>query len=99
LELSNNILDSSSENIHIKGQTLKEGNSLNEKENMYMCPTQPIDIAIISPGSDLTDCALRPKLDMKDHVVLCVFANKTPLVLHNFLRLLQSHARPAQNLW
>ena len=76
MELSNNILDSSSENIHIKGQALKEGNSLNEKENMYMCPAQSIDIAIINPGSDVTDCAFHPKLDMKDHIVLCVFASK-----------------------
>ena len=33
-----------------------------------MCLTQSIDIAIINPGSGVTDCALRPKLDMKDHV-------------------------------
>ena len=96
LELSSGILDSSLENIGIVGQSSDEGNTLNEKRNMYMCPAQSIDIAIINPGSDVTDCALCAKVDMKDHVVLCVFANKNsaPLDLHNFLRPLRSHAIP-----
>ena len=91
------ILDDWSANIHAEGL---EGTQLKAKRSMYMCPARSIDTAIINPGSDVIEDALCPKLDMKDHVVLCVFANNNtaPLGLHNFLRPLRSHATPQASM-
>ena len=97
LELSNGNLDSSSASVNAERQSPKQEKKLLEpKRSVYMCQAQSIDDSIINPESNVTEHASHSKLDVKDHVVLCVFANENsaPLGLHNFLRPLRSNVIP-----
>ena len=98
LVVINGIVDSSSTYIDANGRSPNEGKQLKAKRSMYLCSAQSLDTAIIHPGSDI-EFALRPKPDLKDHVVLCVFANtnSSPLGLCNFLQPLRSNAIPQAN--
>ena len=95
LTLSNGAPDS---DVHAEGQSPKERNRLKAKRSVYLCQAKSIDSSIINPESDhnVTERALCLKPDIKNHVVLCVFANEnsTPLGLHNFLRPLRSQTIP-----
>ena len=81
--------------VHAEGKSAREGIRVKAK-SMYMREAVSIDSSIINPETDVTERALRLKPEIKNHVVLCVFAteNSTPLGLHNFLRPLRSKTIP-----
>ena len=67
-----------------------DSDDLEEQFSIYVCEPQVLDEAIITDETAVTTDTLKP--DVKDHVVLCVFADETsPLLgLHNFLLPLRS---------
>ena len=71
---------------------------LAEQFSLYICEPQKLEEAIITDESAVATKTL--KSDIKDHVVLCVFANETsPLLgLHNFLLPLRSKYMPKDKL-
>ena len=79
-------------------RSMSIGACLDEEYNTYVCEPQKLEEAIITDENDIFTNCLKP--DIKDHVVLCVFADETsPLLgLHNFLLPLRSKYMPKDQL-
>ena len=75
-----------------------DSDDLEEQYSIYVCEPQVLDEAIITDETAIVTETLKPSV--KDHVVLCVFADETsPLLgLHNFLLPLRSKYMPKDKL-
>ena len=81
--------------IHWMSEDLDD---LDELLNIYLCDPQKLEEAIVADENAIVSSSLGP--NVKDHVVLCVFADETsPLLgLHNFLLPLRSKYMPKDQL-
>ena len=75
-----------------------EHSDIDEQFGIYVCEPQKLEEAIVSDENVIE--TTNPMPDIKDHVVLCVFADETsPLLgLHNFLLPLRSKYMPKDQL-
>ena len=75
-----------------------DSDDLEERFSIYVREPQVLEAAIITDEDSIASDSPRP--DIKDHVVLCVFADETsPLLgLHNFLLPLRSKYMPKDQL-
>ena len=71
-----------------------------EKFSIYLREPQRLEKAILNPDLDFNSSSNLPEAALKDHIVLCVFANESsPLLgLHNFLRPLRSKYIPQEEI-
>ena len=82
---------------HVVSETY-DFDSLDEQLHIYLCEPQKMREAIIANENTIFE--KRRRLDIRDHVVLCIFADETsPLLgLHNFLLPLRSKYVPKDQL-